>query len=152
MDPSTLKGTSTHIILMRIRDLCGLLTDYSFTVDVFNTAPKFTPVGFAVRNVEITMNSVIEIDLNPNINDIDDDPIQIALAQMINSSPIAAPAMFSVISPGIINIKPTTFADVGSYKIRVEIYDYPTYSSFIYFDVKVTNTAPVFLKNQAMKN
>ncbi len=59
MDPTTFKGTSTHSILMHIIDLCGSFKDYSFTVDVYNTAPKFTPAGFSIANVEMPMNSVI---------------------------------------------------------------------------------------------
>jgi hypothetical protein len=47
--------------------------------------------------------------------------------------------MFTLISPATIKINPTTFAEVGSYKLRVEIYDYQPYSSFVYFDVKVIN-------------
>jgi hypothetical protein len=63
---------------------------------------------------------------------------------MINNAPVSMPAMFSVIAPAIIDIHPTTFAEVGLYKLRVEIYDYLTYSSFLYFDVKVINKAPLF--------
>ena len=60
--------------------------------------------------------------------------------------------MFTVISPATIKINPTTFAEVGSYKLRVEIYDYQPYSSFVYFDVKVINQAPLFLNNESMQN
>ena len=52
--------------------------------------------------------------------------------------------MFSVIAPAIIKINPKTFSDVSLYKIRVEIYDWKPYSSFLYFDVNVKNLAPVF--------
>jgi hypothetical protein len=62
------------------------------------------------------------------------------------------PAMFSVIAPAIIDIHPTTFAEVGLYKLRVEIYDYLTYSSFLYFDVKVINKAPLFSNKETMQN
>ena len=66
---------------------------------------------------------------------------------MINNVAISVPALFKIIAPATINIKPTTFAEIGLYKLRVEIFDYQPYSSFTYFDVKVTNDAPVFLKN-----
>jgi hypothetical protein len=69
---------------------------------------------------------------------------------MIYNFPFSAPAMFSVIAPATININPTTFAEVGFYNLRVEIYDYQPYSSFIYFDVNVINSPPVFLKNETM--
>ncbi len=39
MDPATKYGISTHTILMRIQDLCHLYTDYTFKVDVYNSAP-----------------------------------------------------------------------------------------------------------------
>ncbi len=71
---------------------------------------------------------------------------------MINGSPFTAPPMFSVISPATINIQPTTFAELGSYTMQVEIFDYQPYSSFTYFGVTVTNAAPIFLNNQTMKN
>lgn len=41
---------------------------------------------------------------------------------------------------------------MGTYKLRVEIYDYQPYSSFVYFEVKVTNAAPVFLNKETLKN
>lgn len=75
MDPTTLFGTTTHNILMRIQDLCGSIKDYTFTVDVFNTAPKFTPVGFTISDVVMPMNSVVKIDLSPNIIDTEGHPI-----------------------------------------------------------------------------
>jgi hypothetical protein len=58
MNPVTHYGMSTHTILMRIQDLCSSYKDYSFTVDVFNTAPQFTPAGFSIDNVYLPMNSV----------------------------------------------------------------------------------------------
>ena len=60
--------------------------------------------------------------------------------------------MLSVIAPTTININPTTFADVGLFKIRIEIYDYQPYSSFTYFDFKVINSAPLFSNNETMQN
>ncbi len=69
---------------------------------------------------------------------------------MNNSVAISVPPMFSVIAPATININPTTFAEVGHYNLRVEIFDYQPYSSFLYFDVTVINSPPVFLKNETM--
>jgi hypothetical protein len=43
---------------------------------------------------------------------------------MISGVPVSAPAMLSVIAPATIKINPTTFADVGLFKIRIQIYDY----------------------------
>ena len=36
------------------------------------------------------------------------------------------------------------FSEVALYKLRVEIYDWKPYSSFLYFNVNVLNKAPVF--------
>jgi hypothetical protein len=71
---------------------------------------------------------------------------------MINNAPVSAPAMLIFIAPATIKINPTTFAEVGSYKLRVEIYDYKPYSSFAYFDVNVINAAPLFLNKEMMLN
>jgi predicted nucleotidyltransferase len=71
---------------------------------------------------------------------------------MVKNAPVSVPAMFTTIAPATINIHPTTFAEVGLYKLRVEIYDYQPYSSFLYFDVKVINAAPLFLNKEIMKN
>jgi hypothetical protein len=60
--------------------------------------------------------------------------------------------MFTLIAPGIININPTKFSEVGLYKMRVEIYDYQPYSSFLYFDVNVINAAPLFSNKESMEN
>jgi len=60
--------------------------------------------------------------------------------------------MFTLIAPGIININPTKFSEVGLYKMRVEIYDYQPYSSFLYFDVNVINAAPLFSNKESMQN
>jgi hypothetical protein len=43
---------------------------------------------------------------------------------MVKNAPVSVPAMFTTIAPATINIHPTTFAEVGLYKLRVEIYDY----------------------------
>jgi hypothetical protein len=43
---------------------------------------------------------------------------------MINSNPVSLPALFTVIAPEIISINPTSFAEIGLYKLRVEIYDF----------------------------
>jgi hypothetical protein len=60
--------------------------------------------------------------------------------------------MFTVIGTSKININPTLFSEIGLYKLRVEIYDYQPYSSFLFFDVKVFNYAPVLLNNEKMQN
>lgn len=71
---------------------------------------------------------------------------------MINNAPVSVSAMFSTIAPATIKISPKTFAEVGQYKMRVEIFDYQPYSSFAYFDVKVINAAPLFLYKEIMHN
>jgi hypothetical protein len=58
MNAATQYGMSTHVILMRIQDLCSAYKDYSISVDVFNTAPQFIPAGFSISSVEVSMNSV----------------------------------------------------------------------------------------------
>ncbi len=47
---------------------------------------------------------------------------------MINNAPVSVSAMFSTIAPATIKISPKTFAEVGQYKMRVEIFDYQPYS------------------------
>jgi hypothetical protein len=58
MNAATRYGMSTHVILMRIQDLCSLYKDYYISVDVFNTAPQFIPAGFTIGIVDVYMNSV----------------------------------------------------------------------------------------------
>jgi len=65
---------------------------------------------------------------------------------MDGSSPLIVPSMFSISAPATINISPRNFSDVRYFRLRVEIYDYRPYSSFLYFDVVVMDKAPV-LKN-----
>jgi hypothetical protein len=60
------------------------------------------------------------------------------------------PAMFSVVAPSSILINPTLFTEIALYKLRVEIYDWRPYSSFLYFDVNVLNKAPVFTNLTAL--
>jgi len=92
------------------------------------------------------------IDLSNNIFDFDNDTINLAFTKIVNNAPVSVSGMFSTIAPATIKINPTTFSDVGQYKMRVEIFDYQPYSSFAYFDVKVINAAPVFLYKETMMN
>jgi hypothetical protein len=80
MDPVTKYGISTHLIQMRIQDLCSLYKDYSISVDVYNTAPYFDPSNFKIGNVELSMNSVHPIDLSMNIKDAESDQIYLGFA------------------------------------------------------------------------
>jgi hypothetical protein len=80
MNAATHYGMSTHVILMHIKDLCSAYKDYYISVDVYNTAPQFVPTGFTIANVEISLNSVKLIDLSPNINDTESDPIHFSFA------------------------------------------------------------------------
>ena len=113
-------------------------------VEVSNSAPRYVPVNISVPNVEIYLNNNKTIYLSQNITDIDNDTIIMELSYMDGSTPRSVPSMFNISAPATINISPKNFSDVRYYRLRVEIYDYRPYSSFLYFDVNVMDKAPVF--------